>query len=63
LPERKLLNQTFVVMAITQGLDAAVVNPLDKRMMAGIVSALVLMGKDHFCQNYLRAYRNKLLDF
>lgn len=63
LPERKLLNQTFMVMAITQGLDAAVVNPLDKRMMAGIVSALVLMGKDHFCQNYLRAYRNKLLDF
>lgn len=63
LPERKLLNQTFMVMAIAQGLDAAVVNPLDKRMMAGIVSAEALMGRDNFCQNYLGAYRNKRFEF
>jgi cobalamin-dependent methionine synthase I len=61
LPERKLLNQTFMVMAVTQGLDAAVVNPLDKRMMANIVTAEALMGKDNFCQNYLKAYRAKKL--
>ncbi|MBN2032051.1 MAG: methyltetrahydrofolate cobalamin methyltransferase [Deltaproteobacteria bacterium] len=61
LPERKLLNQTFMIMALTQGLDAAVINPLDKRMMACIVSSEALMGKDNFCQNYLRAYRNNRL--
>jgi cobalamin-dependent methionine synthase I len=61
LPERKLLNQTFMVMAVTQGLDAAVINPLDKRMMANIVTAEALMGKDNFCQNYLKAYRAKKL--
>jgi cobalamin-dependent methionine synthase I len=38
-PQRKPLNQTFMIMAVTQSLDAAVVNPLDKRMMANIVSA------------------------
>ena len=34
LPERKFLNQTFMVMAIAKGLDGAIVNPLDKKMMA-----------------------------
>ncbi|MEW6188333.1 MAG: dihydropteroate synthase, partial [Thermodesulfobacteriota bacterium] len=32
LPERKFLNQTFMVMAITKGLDGAIINPLDQRM-------------------------------
>jgi 5-methyltetrahydrofolate--homocysteine methyltransferase len=63
LPERKLLNQTFMVMAITRGLDAAVMNPLDKRLMASIITTEALMGKDNFCMNYLKAYRGKKLDF
>jgi 5-methyltetrahydrofolate--homocysteine methyltransferase len=63
LPERKLVNQTFMVMAITRGLDAAVMNPLDKRLMAAVTTTEALMGKDNFCMNYLNAYRNKKLDF
>jgi cobalamin-dependent methionine synthase I len=57
LPERKLLNQTFMVMAITSGLDGAIVNPLDKKMMSAIFAAETLMGRDDFCMNYLKAYR------
>lgn len=63
LPERKLVNQTFLVMAITRGLDAAVMNPLDKRLMAGVITTEALMGKDNFCMNYLKAYRGKKLEF
>jgi 5-methyltetrahydrofolate--homocysteine methyltransferase len=59
LPERKFLNQTFMVMAITKGLDGAIVNPLDKKMMANIIAAEALMGKDEYCANYLSAYRDK----
>lgn len=57
LPERKFLNQTFMVMAIAKGLDGAIVNPLDKRMMACITTAETLMGRDAYCMSYLKAFR------
>ncbi len=62
LPERKLLNQNFMVMAISKGLDGAIINPLDKRMMANIMAAEALVGKDDFCMNYLTAYRAQQLE-
>lgn len=39
LPARKFMNQTFMAMAIAKGLDGAIVNPLDKKMMANIIAA------------------------
>ncbi len=57
LPERKLLNQTFAVMAVAHGLDAVIVNPLDTRLMTQLVAAEALAGRDPFCMNYLKAYR------
>jgi 5-methyltetrahydrofolate--homocysteine methyltransferase len=63
LPERKFLNQTFMVMAIAKGLDGAIVNPLDKKMMANIITAEALVGKDDYCANYLTAYREKKFEF
>ena len=57
LPNRKFLNQLFVVMAISKGLDGAIVNPLDRRMMANIIAAEALAGKDDYCMNYLKAHR------
>jgi 5-methyltetrahydrofolate--homocysteine methyltransferase len=62
LPARNFLNQTFMVMAITKGLDGAIVNPLDKRMMASIIAAEVLVGKDNYCIEYLKAYRSGLFE-
>ena len=63
LPERKFLNRTFMVMAITKGLDGAIVDPLDKRMMGAIIAAEALAGKDDYCGAYLRAYRAKHFEF
>ena len=57
LPARPFLNQIFMVMAITKGLDGAIVNPLDKKMMANITAAETLAGKDSYCMNYLQAFR------
>jgi len=57
LPNRKFLNQMFMVMAINKGLDGAIVNPLDKIMMAGIIAAEALAGKDEYCTNYLKSHR------
>jgi 5-methyltetrahydrofolate--homocysteine methyltransferase len=50
-------------MAITKGLDGAIVNPLDKKMMAAIVTAETLAGKDEWCSEYLQAYRQKRFEF
>jgi 5-methyltetrahydrofolate--homocysteine methyltransferase len=62
LPARKFMNQTFVVMAIARGLDGAIINPLDKRMMAAIVAAEALAGRDNYCMKYLKAFRAGLLE-
>jgi len=57
LPLRKFLNQTFMTMAIAKGLDAAILNPLDKAMMANILAAETLAGRDRFCMSFIKAYR------
>jgi 5-methyltetrahydrofolate--homocysteine methyltransferase len=63
LPERKILNHAFLIMAIAKGLDAAVINPLDRRLMAGMFAAEALKGEDGFCKNYITAYRAKKFEF
>ncbi len=62
LPKRKFLNQNFVTMAIGKGLDSAVCNPKDARMMANIVAAEALAGRDEYCEAYLNAYRAGLME-
>ena len=57
LPARKFMNQTFMTMAIAKGLDGAIMNPLDQKMMANIIAAEALAGRDNFCMNYLKAFR------
>jgi cobalamin-dependent methionine synthase I len=57
LPKRKLVNQIFVAMAIAKGMDSAIIDPLDARMMANIFAAEALAGRDQFCMNYIMAER------
>jgi 5-methyltetrahydrofolate corrinoid/iron sulfur protein methyltransferase len=57
LPARKLMNETFMTMAIAKGLDGAIINPLDRRMMAAIITAEALAGRDNFCMKYLKSFR------
>jgi 5-methyltetrahydrofolate--homocysteine methyltransferase len=57
LPGRQLMNQTFAIMAIARGLDGIIVNPLDRRMMANLIAADTLAGRDEFCAQFLQAYR------
>jgi cobalamin-dependent methionine synthase I len=59
LPGRAFVNQTFMPMAIAMGLDGAILNPLDKRMMANIVAAEALAGRDNYCMNFMKAHRAK----
>lgn len=63
LPTRKLLNRTFLVMAMTCGLDAAILDPTDKEMMALVIAGRALLGKDEFCMDYLTAHREGKFEF
>ncbi len=63
LPNRGFANQIFMAMAIAKGLDGAIVDPRNKRMMATIQAAETLIGRDSYCENYLEAHRNKLFEF
>ena len=48
----------FLLLAAYAGLDAAILDPLDARMMSLIRVADLLMGKDSFSRGYLRAHRS-----
>ena len=52
-----------MIMAIAMGLDGAIINPLDKRMMANITAAEALAGRDEYCTAFLKAYRAGLFVF
>jgi 5-methyltetrahydrofolate--homocysteine methyltransferase len=63
LPARKLINQTFLVHAMQAGLDAAIVDPLDKRLMSLIYASELLLGRDEYAANFLSAFRGEKLEF
>jgi 5-methyltetrahydrofolate--homocysteine methyltransferase len=58
MPNRRLLNRTFLALCIGYGLDAAIVDPLDQELMAVLFAALALTGQDEFCMNYIAAHRS-----
>jgi 5-methyltetrahydrofolate--homocysteine methyltransferase len=46
MPERQLINRTFLSMAVSRGLNLAIVNPHDREMIDTIFSCNLLWGKD-----------------
>lgn len=62
VPVRRLVNQVFLTLLMAHGLDAAIADPLDRQLMANIRAAEALLGRDEFCSEYLRAYRQGLLE-
>lgn len=62
IPARKLMNQTFLVAAVANGMDGAILNPTDKQLMTFLYAAEALMGYDDYCMEYLTAYREGKLE-
>ncbi len=59
MPSRRLLNRTFATMAMAaaMGVDAVMIDVRDKAMMASLMAAEALAGKDPYCKGYFRAFR------
>jgi cobalamin-dependent methionine synthase I len=62
LPNRALLNRTFVAMCAGLGIDGAVLDVRNPAMMAAIKSIEALRGEDNFCGAYLKAHRAGILE-
>lgn len=57
LPARKIINQSFLVAAMAAGMDGAIVDPLDKKLMSFVYASEALLGKDDYCMEFLTKFR------
>ena len=62
MPSRKLLNHTFISMLAAFGMDSFMVNVRDQGLMATLLAASALLGKDEWSMAYIKAYRAGKLD-
>ncbi len=54
LPKRDMINGTFFTMAMSEGLNAAIMNPFSEEMMKAYKGFLCLSGLDEACLGYIR---------
>ncbi|MGL5694800.1 MAG: methyltetrahydrofolate cobalamin methyltransferase [Peptostreptococcaceae bacterium] len=62
LPMRGLLNRTYLSMCMHAGLDGAVLDPGNSKMMSMIFAGEALLNKDRFTKKYLKAHRKGILE-
>lgn len=62
LPNRRLVNRTFLVAAVARGLDSAILDPTDKQLYSALKAAQAVMGRDEFCMDYITAFREGRLE-
>jgi 5-methyltetrahydrofolate--homocysteine methyltransferase len=58
LPGRSLINRTFLAMLLAAGLDAAILDPTNKEIIATLQAAEAILGKDHHCMKYIHHQRS-----
>lgn len=58
--ERKLINRTFMVMAMAMGLDCAILDVSDPDLMAAVLTAELLLNREIYSDGYLKAYQKAI---
>ena len=59
LPGRKLINRTFLAMAIFAGLDTLFIDVRDQALLSTVYASKPLVNQDSYCMQYLKAFRAK----
>lgn len=54
--ERGLINRIFLAMAISRGLDSAIVDVFDQNLMNAVATAEMLMNKQIYSDSFLKVY-------
>lgn len=60
LPVRRLVNQSFIVLAMNAGMDSGIIDPLNRDMMGMIFATEAMLGMDEYCIEYIGAYREEI---
>ncbi|HWR42097.1 methyltetrahydrofolate cobalamin methyltransferase [Sporomusa sp.] len=61
MPLRKLVNRYFFCLALYEGMDSAIMDPLDKDLQSALLATQVLLGQDRLCRKFSNAYRKGLI--
>ena len=54
---RNLINRTYLVMAITAGLDSAIMDAADTELVEAAITAEVLLDKNLYSDDYIKAWK------
>ncbi len=54
--ERSLINRIFLAMAVSHGLDSAIIDVLDEQLMNELATAEMLMNKQIYSDSFLKVY-------
>lgn len=67
IPGRKVVNDTFVILAVAAGADGGIIDPvlsspneifaMDRQSLGYRLAEDMLLGRDQHCKNYIRAWR------
>ncbi len=62
IPARKVINQAFLIAMMTAGMDGAILDPLDKKLMTFLYAGEAILGRDDFCMNFITKFREGELE-
>ena len=57
LPSRPVINHAFLVLAMHAGMNAAIMDVLDREMVGLLHATNALLGEDEYCMDYITAFR------
>lgn len=57
LPARSVINHAFLVLAMHAGMNAAIMDVLDREMVGLLHATNALLGRDEYCMDYITAFR------
>jgi len=58
LPERHLINRSFLALCLAYGLSAVILDPTDQKIMSALLALEMLLGRDEYCGSFIDAYQN-----
>jgi len=59
IKNRELVNRTFAVMAMANGLDAAIADACDEELVAAVATARIILDIDIYCDSYIEVFKQQ----